>query len=267
MFKRKKSQAGSPDLDIQRLKQEIRAELARIHGGEPRPEASPISDAQAAPEQPQGAPVPSSRMAVAEPPRPAVSASPLIQQAALGQMRRMANGAATESAAASPYGAFRGLVDRFESTAAQLDVQVRRLLELNERLSAGAIAAPETPGAQPRPVAVQEPRFRPDAPAVQVTLAGVPSFPALMDVQHALTMLPATAEASVSEFDQGSATMQLALAHTVSLSEIMEGLRRASGHAFLVEESRPELSRLRLRFLDEPPARSRVLDPANWAKA
>jgi len=190
--------------------------------------------------------------AAAQTPRArSVTASPLIQEAALEQIRSMARapvggGAPSEDEASSPYGAFLHLVSRFESAATRLEQQVDRIIELTARPAGDGTrnAEPNTP----KVASVEEPRFRPDAPAVQVTLAALPSFEGLMEIQHALSALPSMADVAVLELDQGSAVLQLTLRAPVSLGEIMEGLRKASGHGLLVEESRPEASRLRLRF-------------------
>jgi len=253
LFNRKKNREASTITDVQRLKREIRAELARIHGGayeEPQPAlAAGIEHEQPALQHDPGPPAPEPRLH-------SVTASPLIQKAALGQIAagsaRAANGRHDDD---SPFGAFRHLIERFEAAAARLEAQIDRTERMGLRAS---VAAPE-------PARVAEPRFQADGPPVQVALVGVPNFQALMDLQRALSSLDATGEATVSEFEQGDASLQLSLRESMSLSEIMEGLRDSSGHALLVEESRPEAARLRLRFIPEP--RSDILNPERWAKA
>ena len=247
LFDRNKNRDGSGQVDIRKLKQEIRAELARVHGGEPPPAEDDFEDRPREPahdEPARGAPV----AAHARRPR-SVAASPLIQEAALGQMRSMAHapasgGARNEDEASSPYGAFLHLVSRFETAATRLEQQVDRVFELTTRL-----AGDETRDAELHRPNVEEPRFRPDGPAVQVTLVAVPSFQGLMEIQRALSALPSMSDVTVLELDQGTAVLQLTLRAPVSLGEIMEGLRQTAGHGLLVEESRPEASRLRLRFI------------------
>jgi hypothetical protein len=287
LFRRKHRESPS-NIDIQRLKQEIRSELARIHGGPPLDEPFEVYDEPAvappvphampateAPREPEAAHVPTPE---ALPPlvdaegrieagfvrTRVVSSSPLIQRAALGQMRRDPAPATNGSGhtAESPYGAFRNLAERFESAAMRLEVQVRKLVEVNTLLANAQTAQTYEP-----PAPVQEPRFPAGDTAVRVTLAAVPSFLALMDIQHALDGLAISSGAQVTEFGDGDASLLLTLGRRATLSEIMEGLRQASSFPLLVEESRPEAARLRLRFIPEPPQRQNVLDPALWAKA
>lgn len=263
LFNRKKHHEADSIADIQRLKLEIRNELARIHGGViDEPAAAPgtagVEHEAHGAEQPSLHHDPSKYVAA---PRPlSVSASPLIQQAALGQisvgLAAGANGVA-RNGEDSPLGAFRHLVERFEAAAVRIETQIDRI----ERISA-------QPSGAPAPQRVEEPRFGAHGETLQVALASVPNFQALMDIQRALSSLASAGDATVSEFEQEEASLRLLLREAMSLSEIMEGLRELSGHPLLVEESRPEANRLRLRFLPQPAnPRSDVLNPDLWAKA
>jgi hypothetical protein len=265
LFNRKKNREADSVADIQRLKQEIRNELARIHGGvyeEPQAAEAAVAGGHAALSQEQPELHHDPAKYVPAPRTQSISSSPLIQRAALGQIGvavpQAANGGGARHDDDSPFGAFRHLVERFEAAAGRIETQIDRL----DRMSRGPAAVPT-----PEPARVQEPRFGVDAPALQIALAGVPNFQALMDVQRALGSLTGAGDATVSEFDQDEASLQLALREPMSLSEIMEGLRESSGHPLLVEESRPEAGRLRLRFIPQPAARPDVLNPDLWAKA
>jgi hypothetical protein len=125
-----------------------------------------------------------------------------------------------------------------------------RLSDL-ERAMSGAPAY-RTDAGQPVDVEPEpsEPQFRPSDQGVGVVLAGVPGFQGLMDVQRALSNLPESEGASVVAYRNGEASLQLVLNHPVSARSIIEGLERATGEQLLIEESRPEAQRLRLRFVE-----------------
>ncbi len=71
-----------------------------------------------------------------------------------------------------------------------------------------------------------------------------------MDTQRALTGLPETDNASVVAFKNGEASLEVTLNAPVSARQIVDGVRDATGEQLVIEESRPEDSRLRLRFVD-----------------
>jgi hypothetical protein len=148
------------------------------------------------------------------------------------------------------------IADRLE---ARLDGLTRALREGGPPLTAEPARAPEPiveggppptaePARAPEPTVPQEPRFRPADHAVAVVIAAVPGFQGLMDAQRGLSGLPAVEGASVHRYQNGEASLEIALRSSVTAGEIVEGLREATGHQLVIEEARPEALRLRLRF-------------------
>ena len=162
--------------------------------------------------------------------------------------------------------ALRQIAQRLEDTLDHLGSEGQRLSDeasrlaliadrLDARLSSFTRALREggpTPVAEPprapEPDVPQEPRFRPADHAVDVVIAAVPGFQGLMDAQRGLTSLPAVEGASVHRYQNGEASLEIALRSPVTAGEIVEGLREATGHQLVIEEARPEALRLRLRF-------------------
>ncbi len=95
-----------------------------------------------------------------------------------------------------------------------------------------------------------ESQFQPGEVAVGVVLAAVPGFQGLMDAQRVLTNLPEAEGASVVAYKNGEASLEMVLRQPVTASRIVEGLSESVGQPVLIEESRPESLRLRLRFVD-----------------
>ncbi len=100
------------------------------------------------------------------------------------------------------------------------------------------------------PDAPAEPQFDPANSPLSVALAGVPGFQGLMDAQRALTELAETEGASVVAFKNGEAALEVVLNAPVTARQIVDGVRGVTGEQLVIEESRPEASRLRLRFVD-----------------
>ena len=100
------------------------------------------------------------------------------------------------------------------------------------------------------PDAPTEPQFEPASSPLSVALAGVPGFQGLMDAQRALTGLPETEGASVVAFKNGEAVLEVVLNAPVTARQIVDGVRNVTGEQLVIEESRPEAARLRLRFVD-----------------
>ncbi|MEX2159252.1 MAG: hypothetical protein WEB04_07605 [Dehalococcoidia bacterium] len=271
------------DGEFQRLRREIREELGRIHAGlppEPPPEpeqerdgnaertSEPAPDETPAPaavsREPERSQVPLwQRLERLETMRSgSVSASPLIQQAALGQIK----GAPAVDAAPPAKGAPRPVEDvapsyvtirqttlHLETVATRLEVLIGRLVELTMWLSRAAhVDASQEPAEQPARTEPAEPRFDPRNGTVQLTVTDVPSLQNLMRVGRALSDLAAVADASIAGYEQGSAVLHVTMVESMSLNDLMRGLRDATTLQLLVEESRPEASRLRLRFVPEP---------------
>jgi hypothetical protein len=141
-----------------------------------------------------------------------------------------------------------------ESSALALmaDKLQMRLDDLQRTLTVEYAERPRSapPSAEAAPPAPSEPQFRPSDQGVGVTLSPVAGFQELMDVQRSLSSLPGAEAASVIGFRNGEASLQLVLRSPVTASEIVEALAQATGEELLIEESRPDAQRLRLRFVE-----------------
>jgi hypothetical protein len=116
------------------------------------------------------------------------------------------------------------------------------MAELLERLAAPG--EPSAPGA-----AVAEPTFQPGGEGISLNLSSVPGFQALMDIQKALLAMDHVSGASVERFQEGDSRILVQLRTPLTAAELASALSRATGHQFAVEETRPELMRLRLKLL------------------
>jgi hypothetical protein len=175
-------------------------------------------------------------------------------------------------------GAMNGSIDRLEKMLNRLATQAQRLADgasdlaqvagqmegrmgevaramreapSRERAPAPALTEDETAELEGvlEPVVPAEPQFEAARP-LSVVLAGVPGFQGLMDTQRALTGMPETEGASVVAFKNGEASLEVALNAPVSARQIVDGVRSATGEQLVIEESRPEDAKLRLRFVD-----------------
>lgn len=155
-----------------------------------------------------------------------------------------------------------GALDRITTQAERLadgasdlaDVAGRVEARMNEitralREAASTPVAPQ-PSAPAAPAKPPEPQFRPGKSPMSVVLATVPGFQGLMDIQRALSGLPQTEGASVVAYKNGEASLEVALTAPLTAREIVDGLRDSTGEQLLIEESRPEAGKLRLRFVE-----------------
>ena len=159
--------------------------------------------------------------------------------------------------------AFLDVVDRLEDALDQLGAEAQRLSLIADRLEAqlgGELPAAELPfepaeepepAPEPAQVASQEPEFQPGDESMDVIIAAVPGFQGLMDAQRGLSGLVAVEGASVRRYQNGEASLGVALRASVSARAIVDGLQEATGHQVVIEEARPEALRLRLRFVDQ----------------
>jgi len=140
-----------------------------------------------------------------------------------------------------------------ESSALALmaDKLQMRLEQLQRALNGDYHEAPRERAVAEEPPVPTEPQFRPSDQGVSVVLASVSGFQELMDVQRALTGLPDAENASVLTYRNGEASLQLVLRRPVTAGQIVDALAQATGEELLIEESRPEAQRLRLRFVDK----------------
>ena len=175
-------------------------------------------------------------------------------------------------------GTMNGTVERLEQMLNRLATQAQRLADgasdlalvagqMEGRLGEVARAVREAPAREPvaeqvrnaeieppekvlEPDAPAEPQFDPANSPLAVGLAGVPGFQGLMDAQRALTELAETDGASVVAFKNGEAALEVLLNAPVTARQIVDGVRNITGEQLVIEESRPEAARLRLRFVD-----------------
>lgn len=136
------------------------------------------------------------------------------------------------------------LVDHNEQLAARVADLTRAVESLAEVRSGPVLGG----GAKPQ-LPDMEPSFAPGGEGVDVTVSAVPGFQGLMEVQRALVRLAGVQSAAVRRYQDDEAAIQLVLSQPMSASAIAEGISTATGSQLIVDESRPESLRLRLRFL------------------
>jgi hypothetical protein len=144
------------------------------------------------------------------------------------------------------------LADQITNLAGSLDRLVSHLEGISLLMSelVERMAAPREP--EPEPVThvePTEPLFRPGGEGVSLAIGAVPGFQVLMDIQKALMGFQQVSSASVERFQEGDSRIQIHLREAVTGTQLATALGDATGHAFAVEESRPELMRLRLKIV------------------
>jgi hypothetical protein len=105
------------------------------------------------------------------------------------------------------------------------------------------------PVTQPPPLTPSEPVFPAGGEGVTLSISGVPGFQALMDLQKALIALDSVDGASVERFQEGDSRILLHLRSPLTANQLTDNLRNTTGQAIIIEESRPELLRLRLKIV------------------
>jgi len=112
------------------------------------------------------------------------------------------------------------------------------------------VAEPEPEVLEPEaPLPPPEPVFAPGGAPLDLALAAVGGFQTLMDAQRALDALEETDGASVTSYRNGDATLEVTLKAAVTARRFVDTLRGATGQTVIIEESRPERDKLRLRFV------------------
>jgi hypothetical protein len=142
------------------------------------------------------------------------------------------------------------LAGQLSTLAGSLDRLVDHLGSISELIAdlLGKLSAqPEVVTASSTPPVPDEPAFLPGGEGLSLVLGGVPNFQALMDIQKAITALEQVAGASVERFQEGDSRILVHLQTSLTATQLSSALRSATGLNLLVEESRPELSRLRLK--------------------
>ena len=149
-------------------------------------------------------------------------------------------------------------LERFSSVLTRLvqhtEQLAERMSELTEAVAAIAEQRSRVPQAPPFTAKPQlpemEPSFAPGGEGVDVTIAAVPGFQGLMEVQRALVRLPQVQSAAVRRYQDDEAAIQLVLSQPMTATAISDGVSSGTGKRLMVDESRPDALRLRLRFLD-----------------
>ena len=138
------------------------------------------------------------------------------------------------------------LVEHTERLAQRVAALSDTVATLAEQQAQAAILAP--PAAKPQ-LPEMEPSFAPGGEGIDVTIADVPGFQGLMEIQRALVRLPQVQSAAVRRYQDDEAAIQLVLSQPMSAAAIAEGAANGTGRTIVVDESRTDTLRLRLRFL------------------
>lgn len=137
----------------------------------------------------------------------------------------------------------------------QLGERVAELTDAVARLAEAQAAAPAPSpslggGLSAKPqLPDMEPSYAPGGEGIDVTIAAVPGFQGLMELQRALVRLPQVHSAAVRRYQDDEASIQLVLSQPMSANTIAEGVTASTGRGIVVDESRPDALRLRLRFI------------------
>ena len=138
------------------------------------------------------------------------------------------------------------LVEHTESLAARMADLTEAVANLAE---AHASAPPAHEVAKPH-LPDLEPAFAAGGEGIDVTIAAVPGFQGLMEIQRALVRLPQVQSAAVRRYQDDEAAIQLVLGQPMTAAAIAEGVTNGTGKRIFVDEARPDTLRLRLRFLN-----------------
>jgi hypothetical protein len=137
------------------------------------------------------------------------------------------------------------LVEHTESLAARMGDLTEAVANL-----AAARATPPAPEIAKPHLPDLEPAFAAGGEGIDVTIAAVPGFQGLMEIQRALVRLPEVQSAAVRRYQDDEAAIQLVLSQPLTAAAIAEGVTNGTGKRIFVDEARPDALRLRLRFLN-----------------
>lgn len=140
------------------------------------------------------------------------------------------------------------LAGQLASLAGSLDKLVSHLEGLSGLMGTLLERLVQSPG-EAAPPTPTEPTFAAGGEGVSLSLIAVPGFQALMDIQKALSGLEEVAGASVERFQEGDSRMLVHLKGALGAQAIADALHSGTGFNFVVEESKPELARLRLKVV------------------
>jgi hypothetical protein len=127
-----------------------------------------------------------------------------------------------------------------------------RMNELTEAVTQLAATRDARPPAGTTPqLPDMEPSFPSGGEGIDVTIAAVPGFQGLMDLQRALVRMPNVQSAAVRRYQDDEAAIQLVLAQPMTAGAIVHAVIEATGSQIVIDEVRIDVLRLRLRFLGE----------------
>lgn len=144
-------------------------------------------------------------------------------------------------------------LDRFGDVLAKLVEMTERLSDRVNDLSASVDAMTQARQAEDEAAAAsaaEESSYAPGGEGIDVTIASVPGFQGLMEVQRTLVRMPQVQSASVRRYQDDLAAIQLILSQPMTPTSIAEGVSSGTGRQLVVDEAAPDQLRLRLRFLD-----------------
>jgi len=141
------------------------------------------------------------------------------------------------------------LVDHTEALAARMSDLTAAVADVAEAHAAAHTAQPAPEAPKPH-LPDLEPSFAAGGEGIDVTIAAVPGFQGLMEIQRALVRLPQVNSAAVRRYQDDEAAIQLVLSQPMTAAAIAEGVTAGTGKRIFVDEARPEALRLRLRFLN-----------------
>ncbi len=141
------------------------------------------------------------------------------------------------------------LVDHTESLATRMSDLTDAVTNVADA-NAAAHAAQAAPDVAKPHLPDLEPPFAAGGEGIDVTIAAVPGFQGLMEIQRALVRLPQVQSAAVRRYQDDEAAIQLVLGQPMTATAIAEGVTAGTGKRIFVDEARPDTLRLRLRFLN-----------------
>jgi hypothetical protein len=143
---------------------------------------------------------------------------------------------------------FGEVLTRLVSHTEQLAERVSELAVAVVTLVDQRAAPPQQPNGKPQ-LPQMEASFAPGGEGIDVTIADVPGFQGLMELQRALVRLPQVQSAAVRRYQDDAAAIQLVLSQPMTATAIAEGITAGTGKPLAVDEARPETLRLKLRFV------------------
>jgi hypothetical protein len=142
------------------------------------------------------------------------------------------------------------MTERLGDRVSELTDAVGTLAQAQNDTAQMLIQAREEQAAKPQ-LPELESSYAPGGEGIDVTIAAVPGFQGLMEVQRTLVRMPQVQSASVRRYQDDEAAIQLVLSQPMTASAIASGVSGGTGRQIMVDEARPETLRLRLRFLGE----------------